>query len=117
MDDYPYSTLGTDGWLRCDGLHHPNFPTLLWDMLHRFGFTGTPTYRGRLYREVGHGHCEVHMDVPPHPSDLTLTAWFTTATGDDLGDTLERSAHRALMEFCECHLPDTARTAVALFPI
>jgi hypothetical protein len=46
-----------------------------------------------------------------------LTAWFTTATGDNLDDTLERAAHRALTEFYECHLPDTAGTPVALFPI
>jgi hypothetical protein len=31
-----------------------------------------------------------------------MTAWFTTAEGDDLDDTLERAAHQALMEFCEC---------------
>jgi hypothetical protein len=44
-------------------------------------------------------------------------AWFTMATGDDLDNTLERVAHRALTEFCEHHLPGLAGIAVALFPI
>jgi hypothetical protein len=46
-------------------------------------------------------------------------AWFTTAQGDDLDDTLERAAHQAFMEFYERHLlvlGDTA-IAIALFPI
>jgi hypothetical protein len=30
-----------------------------------------------------------------------MTAWFATATSDDLDDTLERAAHRALTEFYE----------------
>jgi hypothetical protein len=117
MDDYPYATLGADGWLRCDGLHRPGFPTMFWDVLHCFSHTGTPTYRGRPYHEFRRGRYEVHMDVPSHPSDLGMTAWFTTATSDDLDDTLERAAHQALMEFRERHLPGLAGIAIALFPI
>jgi hypothetical protein len=49
MNDYPYATHGANGWFRCDGLHCPGFPTLLRDVLHRFGYTGTPTYHGRPY--------------------------------------------------------------------
>jgi hypothetical protein len=30
MDDYPYATLGADGWFHSDRLHHQGFPTLLW---------------------------------------------------------------------------------------
>jgi hypothetical protein len=45
MDDYPYATLRADGWFRCNGLHRPVFPTLLWDVLHYFGYEGTPAYR------------------------------------------------------------------------
>jgi hypothetical protein len=74
MDDYPYTTLGADRWLRCDGLHHPDFPTLLWDVLHHFRYTRTPTYRDRLYREFRRGWYEVHVDVPVHPSDPGMTA-------------------------------------------
>jgi hypothetical protein len=92
MDDYPYATLGADGWFRCDGMHSPGFPTLLRDVLHRFGYTGLPAYCGRLYRQFGLGRCKVHMDIPAHPTDPTMTAWFTTARGDDLDDTLERTA-------------------------
>jgi hypothetical protein len=46
-----------------------------------------------------------------------MTAWFTTATGDGLNDTLERASHQALMELCERHLPGLAGTTIALFPI
>jgi hypothetical protein len=117
MDDYPYATLADDGWLCCDGLHHPDFSTLFWDELHHFGHTETPVYHGRPYHEFGCGHCEVHMDVPAHPFDPGMTACFTTATGDDLNDTLERAAHQTLMESCEFHLPGLVVTVVALFPI
>jgi hypothetical protein len=48
------------------------------------------------------------------PTDLTMTAWFTTAQGDDLDDTLERVVHQALTEFCECHLPVLGDTTIAL---
>jgi hypothetical protein len=80
-------------WLRCDGLHRLCFPTLLRDVLHRFGYMGTPAYHGHPYHEFRHGHYEVHVDVPAHPSDPGITVWFTTAMGDDLNDTLERAAH------------------------
>jgi hypothetical protein len=116
MDDYPYTTLGADGWFRCDGLRRPGFPTLLRDVLHRFGYVGLPAYRGHPYHQFGLGCCKVHVDIPAHPADPTMTAWFTTARGDDLDDTLERAAHQALTEFCECHLPVLDDTAIALLP-
>jgi hypothetical protein len=114
MDDYPYTTLGADGWFCCDGLHRPGFPTLLRDVLHRFGYTGFPTYRGHPYRQFRLGHCKVHVDIPAHPTDPTMSVWFTTARGDDLDDTLERAAHQALTEFCERHLSVLDDTAIAL---
>jgi hypothetical protein len=117
MDDYPYATLGVDGWLHCDGFHPPGFPMLLQDVLHCFGYMGTLTYRGHPYREFGHSRCEVHVDILTHPSNPSMMAWFTTAEGDDLDDALERVAHQALMEFCECHLPGLDGTAVALLPV
>jgi hypothetical protein len=117
MDDYPYATLGADGWFRCDGLHRPGFPTLLRDVLHRFGYTGLPAYCGHPYRQFGLRHCKVHMDILAHPTDPTKTAWFTTARGDDLNDTLERASHQALTEFCECHLLVLGDTAIALLPV
>jgi uncharacterized protein (DUF3084 family) len=46
-----------------------------------------------------------------------MTAWFTTARGDDLDDTLERAAYQALTEFCERHLPVLGDTAIALLPV
>jgi hypothetical protein len=99
MDDCPYATLRVDGWFCCDGLHHSSFSTLLRDMLHRFGYTGIPAYYGRSYRQFELGHCKVHLDIPAHPTEPTITAWFTTARGDDLDDTLERAAHQTLTEF------------------
>jgi hypothetical protein len=98
-------------------LHRPGFPTLFRDVLHCFGYTGLPAYRGRLYRQLGLGCCKVHVDVPAHPTDPTLTAWFTTARGDDLDDTLERAAHQALTEFCERYQPALGDTAIALLPV
>jgi hypothetical protein len=74
-------------------------------------------YRGHPYREFRRGRCEVHVDIPAHPSDPGMMAWFTTGIGDDLDDTLERAAHQALTEFCERHLPGLAGTAIALFSI
>jgi hypothetical protein len=117
MDNYLYTVLGADEWLRCDGLHRRSFLTLLQDVLYRFGYTGTPTYSGCLYHEFGCGHCDVHVDIPTHPSDPSLMAWFTTATRDDLGNTMENAAHQALMKFYEHHLPGLTGIAVALFPI
>jgi hypothetical protein len=52
MDDYPYATLGADGWFRCDGLHRPGFPTLLRDVLHHFGYTELAVYHSRMYRQL-----------------------------------------------------------------
>jgi NADPH-dependent ferric siderophore reductase len=114
MDDYPYATLRADRSFRCDELHRPGFPTLLRDMLHRFGYTGTPAYRGHPYHQFRLGHCKVHVDIPAHPSNPTMTAWFTTARGDDLDDTLERAAHQTLMKFYEHHLLVLDNTAIAL---
>jgi hypothetical protein len=117
MDDYPYATLGADGWFRCDRLHRPGFPTLLQDVLHHFGYMGFPAYHGHPYCQFGLGRYKVHVDIPAHPTDTTMMAWFTTARGDDLDDTLERAAHQALTEFCERHLPVLDDTAIVLLPV
>jgi hypothetical protein len=117
MVDYPYATFGADGWFCCDGLHHPEFPTLLRDVLHRFGYTGLPTYHGCPYRLFRLGRWKVHVDILAHPTDPTMTVWFTTARGDDLDDTLERAAHQALTEFCERHLSVLGDTVIALLPV
>jgi hypothetical protein len=81
MDDYSYATLGADGWFGCDGLHRPRFPTLLRGVLHRFSYVGIPVYHGRPYHQFGLGHYKVHVDIPAHPTDPNMTAWFTTARG------------------------------------
>jgi hypothetical protein len=46
-----------------------------------------------------------------------MMAWFTTARGDYLDDTLERAAHRAIMEFCERHLLILGDTVITLLPV
>jgi hypothetical protein len=117
MDDYPYATLRVNRWFRCDGLHRPGFPTLLWDVLHRFGYTGTPAYDGRPFHQFGLGRCKVSVDILAHPTDPTMMAWFTMAQGDDHDDTLDRAAHQALMEFCERHLSVFGDTAIAFLPV
>jgi hypothetical protein len=117
MDNYPYATLGADRWYRCDGIHRPGFTTLLRDVLHQFGYTGTPAYRGHPYHQFRCGCFRVYLDIPTHPSDPSMTAWFTTVRGNDLDDTLERVVHQALMEFCEHHLPGLDDTAIALLPV
>jgi hypothetical protein len=99
MDDYPYATIGADRWFRCDGLHRPELTTLLRDVLHHFGYTGLPAYH-----QFGLRCCKVNVDIPAHPTDPTMTAWFTMARGDDLNDTLARAAHQALTVFYECHM-------------
>jgi hypothetical protein len=67
MDDYLYATLESNGWFRCDGLHHPGVPTLLQDVLRRFDYTGLPAYHGRSYRQFRLGRCKVHVDILAHP--------------------------------------------------
>jgi hypothetical protein len=57
------------------------------------------------------------MDIPTHPTDPTMTAWFTMAQGDDLDDTLERAAHQSRTEFCECHLLVLGNTDIALLSV
>jgi hypothetical protein len=117
MDDYPYTTLGADEWFHCDGLHCPGFITLLRDVLHHFGYTGLPAYRGRLYHQFRLGCCKIHVDISAYLTEPTMMAWFNTARGDDLDDTLERAAHQALTEFYEHHLPVLSDTTIALLPI
>jgi hypothetical protein len=116
MDDYPYATLGADGWFCCDGLHHQGFLTLLRGMLHRFGYTGISAYRGHSYRQFGLGRCKVHVEISAHFTNSTMMAWFTMAQGDDLDDALERAAHQALTEFCERHLQVLDDTVIVLLP-
>jgi hypothetical protein len=86
-------------------------------VLHRFSYMGLPTYRGRLYCQFGLRRCKVHVDILAHPIDPTMTAWFTTAQGDDIDDTLERAGHQALTEFCERHLLVLGDTTIALLPV
>jgi hypothetical protein len=57
------------------------------------------------------------VDISAHPIDPTMTAWFTTAQGDDLDDTLERATHQALTEFYERHLLVLGDTAITLLPV
>jgi hypothetical protein len=75
-------------------------------VLHHFGYTGLPAYRGRLHHQFRLGPCKIHVDILAHPTDPTMTAWFTTAQGDDLDDILEKAAHQALGD-----------TAIALLPV
>jgi hypothetical protein len=46
-----------------------------------------------------------------------MMAWFTTTTGGDLEDTLERATHQTLTEFYECYLSGLAGTVIGLLPV
>jgi hypothetical protein len=94
MDDYPYTTLGADRWLRYDKFR---------DVLHRFDHTGLP--------------CTVAARTVSLGVDTARSTWISRSTDDDLDDTLERAAHQALTEFCERHVPSLAGAAIALFPV
>jgi hypothetical protein len=86
-------------------------------VLHHFGYTGIPAYRGLPYCQFGLGWCKVYLDIQDHPTDPTMTAWFTTTRGNDLDNTLERAAHQALTEFYERHLSVLNDIAIALLSI
>jgi hypothetical protein len=57
------------------------------------------------------------VDILAHPTNPTMTAWFTMARGDDIDNTLKRATHQTLVEFCECHLPVLGDTDIALLLI
>jgi hypothetical protein len=53
MGDYLYCTF-ENGRLRTRGLHHHDFPLLLWDALVQTGYEDrAPEYYDRLYEEHG----------------------------------------------------------------
>jgi GTP cyclohydrolase I len=54
-------------------LHRPGFSTLLWDVLHHFGYTSLPAYHDRPYHQFRLGHFKVYVDIPVHPTDPTMT--------------------------------------------
>jgi hypothetical protein len=93
MDAYPYCHVSPDGSLTTDGLHRPEFPGLLWDVLQRFGYVEKPDYRGRVFREFKIGRCEVRVNIPLNPKQPSWMAWSTSGTGHDMSDTLEMVAH------------------------
>jgi hypothetical protein len=63
MDAYPYCRVGPNGSLITNGLHHPGFPTLLWNMLQHFDYVEKPAYHGCIFREFQIGRSEVHVDM------------------------------------------------------
>jgi hypothetical protein len=67
MGDYSYYTF-ENGHLRTRGLHHHDFPLLLFDALVKTGYGDRASeYYGQLYKEHGLQHCEVYVDMTSHP--------------------------------------------------
>jgi hypothetical protein len=89
----------------------------LWDVLQRFGYMKKPNYHSHVFCEFQFGRCEVSVDIALNAKQPSWMAWSTSATGHDMGDTLEMVACQALVMFCEQHLMDSVDTPVALFSI
>jgi hypothetical protein len=100
MVDYSYCTY-KDGWLRMRGLHHHNFPMLLWDALVQTGYgEEVPEYCGWLYMEHDLPHYEVCIDIWSHPLFPDGSPWSTWVLGNDMDDAMEKAAHATLTALC-----------------
>jgi hypothetical protein len=100
------------------GLHHHDFPLLLWDALVQSGHGDrAPEYYGRPYEEHGLQRCEVYVDIPSHPVFPDRSPWSTWAIGGGMDDAMEKIAHMALTALCLQNLAATAGTPISLYPI
>jgi hypothetical protein len=100
MGDYSYYTFENDH-LRTRGLHHHDFPLLLWDAHVQTGYGDrAPKYYDRLYEEHGLQRCEVYVDISSHPIFPGGSPWSTWAIGADMSDAMEKAAHITLTTLC-----------------
>jgi hypothetical protein len=117
MGDYSYYTFKNDH-LRMRGLHHHDFPLLLWDALVQTGYGDrAPEHYGQLYEEHGLQRCEVYVDIPSHPMFPNGSPWSTWAIRADMDDAMEKAAHMALTALCSQNMAATAGTPISLYPI
>jgi hypothetical protein len=117
MRDYSYCTF-KNGHLHTKGLHHHNFPLLLWDALVQtsYGDKG-PEYYSRLCEEHDLQLYEVYVDIPSHPVFVDGSTWSTWAIGADMDNAMEKAAHMALTALCSQKLAATTGTPISLYPI
>jgi hypothetical protein len=100
MGDYSYCTFKNDR-LRTRGLHHHDFPLLLWDALVQIGYGDRASeYYGQLCEEHGLQRYKVYVDIPSHPVFPDGIPWSTWAIGADMDDAMEKAAHMALTVLC-----------------
>jgi hypothetical protein len=117
MGDYSYYSF-EDGRLHTWGLHHHNFPLLLWDALVHTGYGDRALeYFDRLYEEHGLQPCKVYMEILSHPVFPDGSPWSTWAIGADMSDAMEKATHMALTAPCSQNLPATADTLISLYLI
>jgi hypothetical protein len=113
MGDYLYYTF-ENGHLRTRGLHHHDFPLLLWDALVQTGYGDrAPEYYDRLYEEHYLHHREVYVDIPSHPVFPNGSPWSTWVIGANMSDAMEKVAHMALTALCSQNLAATADTLIS----
>jgi hypothetical protein len=117
MGDYLYNTF-ENSWLRMTGLHHHDFPMLLWDALLQTSYgEEVLEYRGWLYTEQGMSLCEVHVDILSHLVFPDGCPWSMWVIRDDMDDSLEKAVHMALTAMCSQCLSDIAGMPIMLYPI
>jgi hypothetical protein len=117
MGDNSYCTF-ENGRLRARGLHHHDFPLMLWDAIVQTGYGDrAPEYYGQLYEEHSLQRCEVYLDILSHPAFLDGSPWSTWAIGANMSDAMEKAAHMALTALCSQNLAATSGTPISLYPI
>jgi hypothetical protein len=100
------------------GLHHHNFPLLLWDALVQTGYGDrAPEYYGWLFEEHSLQRCEVYVDILSHPVFADGSPWSMWAIGADMDDAMEKAAHMAIAALCSQNLAATVGTPISLYPI
>jgi hypothetical protein len=113
MGDYLYYTF-ENGHLRMRGLHHHDFPLLLWDALVQTSYGDrAPEYYDRLYEEHYLHRREVYVDIPSHPVFPNGSPWSTWVIGANMSDAMEKAAHMVLTALCSQNLAATAGTLIS----
>jgi hypothetical protein len=105
-----------DGTIRTNGLHWEGFPRLPWEALSAVGYTTSLTYEVSEFECLGIPRCRVIVTVLPHPDhadwfDLSFVYW-----GFIPHETVESTALRVLMDFCDHNPTVVALSPFGLFP-
>jgi hypothetical protein len=106
----------TDGTIRTNRLHWEGFPRLGWEALSAACYTAPPTYEVSEFEQLGVPRCRVIVTVLPHPNhadwfDLGFVYW-----GFITHETIESTALRVLIDFCDQNPTVVALSPFGLFP-